>query len=1010
MTLIIFVTSCSSSNPTLDNTTPPDNSTQSISPATSETLSTTSADISSATEASTTTASQCKHSYGNWLTTKEATCLDTGEKVRICSKCNYAEVSTIAASGHTTQAGKCDRCGENIGMDRAQEIRNMIEVYEVYPGKPDSAGGVDLHISFANTSDKTIKYVYFNVTPYNAVGDAVKCEIRDYYNFTGYLTGPFEPGYEGYSRYGNTTSSKNSWGEAWYNYSIKSIELNSIRIEYTDGTTFSVGSSEVQLAFADYPLIEEVEKVGYRTGFTHNDSDEQFQFSLHLQNRHSIDLAATAMVDIRFVNSNGVIVYAETYRIDPEDYVSKISNNGEETKTASILISDWDVDPGDENGGTLYYHVYSPDGKFDFPEEKESSYDLPLTQAEYDSYLSFAGWSYMGDFPTLIANDHIFQVSDIDFTAKSVSTIYTNGKPKVHFTIDITTTMIAGEPLYSLGTYLRGRILDTNGNQVDEFEFRSNVKTPGSSSTTTVTTDNLEPGIYTLVFDQVVSDENGLVYNINSDLAGYTAYVTNQVGSHLNIPATYAGLPVTSLNPYTPMIESQKPLKSVIIPASVEYISYESFMNCDQLSSITVDSKNSVFYSTGNCVIEKASKSVILGCGSSIIPTDGSINSIAGMAFYNCKSLKSITIPTSVTNIGWSAFSGCSALESITLHDNIVIGTYAFEDCTSLRSVSLPASMTEISSGLFRNCTALETVSLRSQITKIGAMSFDGCISLKNFTLPSTVKEIGFAAFENCGAARNENGILYVDTWAVGYTRGLDDAIIREGTVGIAEDAFSSCRTLKTASIPDSVIYLSAYAFNSCDELRAVSLGNGIQSLEVYILANCPKLSSVHYNGTKAAWDALPKDKNWMNSQFTVTHLDGKTDVSNIHAYSSHIWWTNISSGQDTWHFNNPYIEGNTLYIQCTDVVFGKALQWKNAAAAGKFSGEVSLTESFYAPVPMTGQCTNLYQNAGQAQDLLLEIPLDALGKERPDELYLRLHAYVDGKLANVSIRFTIEW
>jgi hypothetical protein len=58
----------------------------------------------------------------------------------------------------------------------------------------------------------------------------------------------------------------------------------------------------------------------------------------------------------------------------------------------------------------------------------------------------------------------------------------------------------------------------------------------------------------------------------------------------------------------------------------------------------------------------------------------------------------------------------------------------------------------------------------------------------------------------------------------------------------------------------------------------------------------------------------------------------------------------------------------------------------------------------------MTGQCTNLYQNAGQAQDLLLEIPLDALGKERPDELYLRLHAYVDGKLTNVSIRFTIEW
>ena len=39
------------------------------------------------------------------------------------------------------------------------------------PG-PNSAGGVSVQIVFQNDTQKTIKYVYFDVVPYNAVKDA----------------------------------------------------------------------------------------------------------------------------------------------------------------------------------------------------------------------------------------------------------------------------------------------------------------------------------------------------------------------------------------------------------------------------------------------------------------------------------------------------------------------------------------------------------------------------------------------------------------------------------------------------------------------------------------------------------------------------------------------------------------------------------------------------------------------------------------------------------------------
>ena len=50
-------------------------------------------------------AAACSHSWGSWVTTKNATCTTTGSRYRICSKCRTRQTSTISSYGHYVSSG-----------------------------------------------------------------------------------------------------------------------------------------------------------------------------------------------------------------------------------------------------------------------------------------------------------------------------------------------------------------------------------------------------------------------------------------------------------------------------------------------------------------------------------------------------------------------------------------------------------------------------------------------------------------------------------------------------------------------------------------------------------------------------------------------------------------------------------------------------------------------------------------------------------------------------------------
>ena len=135
------------------------------------------------------------------------------------------------------------------------------------------------------------------------------------------------------------------------------------------------------------------------------------------------------------------------------------------------------------------------------------------------------------------------------------------------------------------------------------------------------------------------------------------------------------------------------------------------FKGCDGLTSIMVESGNTVYDSRDNCnaIIMTASNTLIAGCKKTIIPN--SVSSIGDYAFDNNRGLTSVTIPNSVTSIGESAFAGCVGLTSVTIGNSVTsIGGGAFIGCRSLTSVTIPNSVTSIGHSAFFWCTDLKKV------------------------------------------------------------------------------------------------------------------------------------------------------------------------------------------------------------------------------------------------------------------------------------------------------------
>ena len=236
------------------------------------------------------------------------------------------------------------------------------------------------------------------------------------------------------------------------------------------------------------------------------------------------------------------------------------------------------------------------------------------------------------------------------------------------------------------------------------------------------------------------------------------------------------------------------------------------------------------------------------------------VTSIGNRAIYGCNGLTSITIPNSVTSIGDDAFYGCSGLTSITIPNSVTsIGSLAFGCCGGLTSIQVVDGNNKYDSR--EDCNAIiETTSntliigckntiISNSVTSIGNYAFYGCNGLTSINIPNSVTSIGFRAFVGTTWYNNQpDGLVYAGKVAYGYKGTMPSntsIILKDGTLGIAGEAFYSLSSLTSINIPNSVTSIGVAAFRYCSGLTSITIPNSVASIGSSAFRDCSSLTSI---------------------------------------------------------------------------------------------------------------------------------------------------------------------
>ncbi len=220
--------------------------------------------------------------------------------------------------------------------------------------------------------------------------------------------------------------------------------------------------------------------------------------------------------------------------------------------------------------------------------------------------------------------------------------------------------------------------------------------------------------------------------------------------------------------------------------------------------------------------------------------TSGS--TIEDKAFYNIKTLVSVSIADSVTSIGYWAFAYCDSITTVEIGDGIeAIDYYAFYGCP-IEEVSLPTNA--ISSIPQDNLKRVIITSGES----IDNLAFNECSLLISIVIPDSVTSIGNLAFYNCSSlslVEIGNSVKSIGDWAFAYCRSLSSIKIPDSVTTIGEVAFRFCDSLSSVEIGNSVKSIGNYAFEFCDSLTSIVIPNKVEMIGDKAFSNCTSLNSI---------------------------------------------------------------------------------------------------------------------------------------------------------------------
>ncbi len=256
-------------------------------------------------------------------------------------------------------------------------------------------------------------------------------------------------------------------------------------------------------------------------------------------------------------------------------------------------------------------------------------------------------------------------------------------------------------------------------------------------------------------------------------------------------------------------------ITEIIIPDSVIYIAEDAFEDCYRLAHVTLGTNlqsigNGAFAGTMTLVeICNRSSIEIVACDSN--SPDVSANGYIG------EGVRRIYTEGSSNLIKHEGF--------IFFYDAEKDIYYLVNDETQCEEVVLPESVNdrsyEILARAFYIRHDLKSVTLSNGVTKIGDSAFMRCTNLEYMNTPDSLVYIAWNALTECDKLYEiVDGIYYIDKWVApyGYDKSITEAVVREGTVGLAYNAFYHYQgnSIRSFSFPTTLKYICGDTFQGC--------------------------------------------------------------------------------------------------------------------------------------------------------------------------------------------------
>lgn len=308
-------------------------------------------------------------------------------------------------------------------------------------------------------------------------------------------------------------------------------------------------------------------------------------------------------------------------------------------------------------------------------------------------------------------------------------------------------------------------------------------------------------------------------YNIVQVEVGEGLTYFNVYSPPENLQYEYIYLPSTMQKLTTALVQQQKKLKEITIPASVTEFNSGSF-------------NHGMFY------MDESLEKITFEEGCKLTSFGKNVQYL----LYGCKSLKEFTVPASIETIPERCFYNSQYLETIRFEKGSKvesIGKEAFYACYALKDVELAEGLTTIGESAFRNLDQMEKLVIPGTVTTIGICAFYDCDGLQEIVIPDSVTSIGKAAFAYCG--------------------NVTDIQLSDQLEMIEEQAFMGCSKVSSLRIPDSVKTIKDEAFRY-----------------IYI-TELPYMQNVTTIGTRAFSISNLRSLEYPKclTDFTATSLDG---------------------------------------------------------------------------------------------------------------------------------------